>query len=620
MSLHRWIIPIAVGTAAGWLAGLAQSAYFPPGPRMAATPARIPPGAAQASLPVPLQVSSGKADALQLADQALADAETLLARIMDAGPAELPGLWEAMKKLPFRSIEQRLAEAAIFQRWIEVGPVEGIAWLTSSGNTSEIEKFVGRWIRTDAPAATAWLEAHPDPNQMADLWAAWSGSDDELKQYAEAFTSRPALGGGLKNIARSMVRLAENDPAWAIAFFEKLPPESQQLADVAEAIARGMSYQDVGKAFDWAKSLPEGKTRDKALASALCWGAANHPEQVAELLKTVNLPDDDLANSRGRVASALGDKSPQAMRDFLRSLPDGCLAESWFTHHINNPSDQSLAGLQETLTELTRTGMKDTRISIQWQNRDSAKDAASLAALPDGPAKTVMLDRWAQAAQLGPDYRKTEVVAALPESIRGSVAAKLLPIAFQQGDQATVRTYWGFLSEPERTALLSQGVPTADVPFMQSLIATLPRGQQGAPSVGLAKSWALDDPAAASNWAAQLPPGDQPGAFAGIAESYAASDESAAARWVESMSSGPVRDAAASGLVTTLAANDPDSALIWAKSIADEPRRHQALETLARSWVASDSESAAGAAATAAFSTRGDSAAFAKGLSNSSAP
>lgn len=570
------------------------------------------------------QSSPHTEEARKLADASLAEAEALVSRIAVAGQTDLPGLWEAMQKLPYSSVEQHLAETALFQRWVEIGPSEGLAWLEKSGNSDKIELFAGVWLRSDAAAALPWLEENSGKSSMAELWAAWSGNDAELKGIVEAFSANPSFGTSLKSINRSLTRLAESDPAWAISFFEKLPADSDQRTVVAEALAKGMARRGAEPAFAWAKGLPEGGARDKAMEMALRWGAVKEPERVRELLQEADLPDNALADSRSLVAFSLAKRSLRETLDFVRGLPDQSLGDSSFSSHIALRPDMSLVELHETLTELARTGLKPSLIQLAWQDRDPLPDTAALSHFPGGAVKEQMLKKLGEAAMVSPDYRKVETVAALPPEVRGTLAQAMLSIALQQGENTLAYQYWNLLPRQDLSGLFAnfseRGIPAERLDFLQKVIGELPADQQQAVSGRLAASWAYDDPASAAAWAAGLPPSPgQTDAFRGIAKTYAAGNEAAASRWIEAMPPGAMRDAAASGLVTALALDDPSSAFVWARSIVSETERQTTLETLASRWAAHDSDAAAAAMQGAELSAA-DSAAFAKGISHPVTP
>ncbi len=107
----------------------------------------------------------------------------------------------------------------------------------------------------------------------------------------------------------------------------------------------------------------------------------------------------------------------------------------------------------------------------------------------------------------------------------------------------------------------------------------------------LAIQMGMNDPQAASSWAANLPNDVRSSVLRSAVSHWASTDLAGPAAWLNTLT-GPPRDEAIDAYSSFVARSDPSAAVTWATSIADQQTRAQALDRVATIWLSSDSKAA----------------------------
>ena len=203
------------------------------------------------------------------------------------------------------------------------------------------------------------------------------------KAAAELVTQFPTdrrKGDSVSNVA---IRFARSDTASALTWAESLPAETRNSA--FSGIAYTWSQQDPKAAFDyfakhelmsadgfmvnqalrnwsqsdstealaWARALPDGKVKDRALSTVVVSMADNDPREAAKMIQS--LPASSQDDAAGSLAARWANNDPGAAALWAASLPEG-----------------------DSRSKATRS------IVATWAERDVAKTAAWLEKLPSG--------------------------------------------------------------------------------------------------------------------------------------------------------------------------------------------------------------------------------------------
>ena len=565
--------------AAGCLAARA----FTPAvrPSLPPSPAAAP---SQATPPAPARapVSRGESPLLAEWEQ--------LRKPHGSDAAQFPALFAEIKEIK-DAFRRRAFRAALLAEWAAIDPAAGIAFLQQK-DRGQVGQLIREWLRLDPNAAVTGLLANEKTRgELRGL----------LSEIARAIPSR--LAEVVSTLPKSSSRgdtstesafaiFAKQDPAAARTAAEGVtgPLRTQALAGVAKAWAES----DGPAALAWAQTLPAGEARDGVLKAVLLGWAKSDP--IGALSKI------DLVPPGGEEMYFASDTGAQVLREAAKHDWDGTL--KWLKEHPGKLGAQSLNGLMSVLSQRLGADPAATMRTLAQSGMAGMQMVLGNALLNEGYAQRDAVWKWLD-EQPPSDFTR---------SARGSL---LNAIAWKEPDVAL--TFLEKLGDdPANKELLEQGTrsllnggtqmhrfeelfekasPTIRPLLLESAftfgldrtaidpakwlprIEELPVERRGQALAGLARSWASNDPAAATQWALSLgDPQQRLLALGSATSSWIAADSFEAAAWIDSLPSGADRDVATHTLVGSLMKTEPESAWTWALSIEGSEQRRGALQ------------------------------------------
>lgn len=464
---------------------------------------------------------------------------------------------------------------AVLAKWAETDPVAAAARMATMPadrvNGDSAGQLAAEWAKKDPQAALQWAKGlRPELKNAAsvEIYKALSRKDPEttwkMLQGEPGHLRGELIGGVLQSVA-------DEDPNKAVAMLKTLGSKSEKRIAVQQLMDQ-MGYWDTAACFKILDDLNDPAIRRGALDNMMSYAAWYSPDELQKQLG--KLSEREKIDTASSVMEGLARVTPDAAKDYFFSLPETqrnaeelqSLMSRYarkdpqkaldFATGVSNPQEQSsaLAGLFSS-----------------WSQLDPKAASEGLKRLPDGQSRL-------------------DALGKIAESWGGS-------------DPAAAKAWAEGLTGSDRTRALATVLPevakdnpaTAANQFA-TLLKTAPAGMEGdlASSAGeLARTWASEDPTAASKWAAQLPPGqsrDQ--GLKAVVSSWVQYDAVAAAQWLGTLEAGSSRDAAIEPLVEQVRGSDPGMAFTWAASISDENDRLNQLRSTLGAWRKSDQQAA----------------------------
>lgn len=587
----RWPIAILTGALGGWMVARSGGYGETPTPQSEPQSAGLVAQLRQSAQARDGTRSGAKSDGAAVAqrvDRDLATAQELTARISQATADELPGLFKELSRFPYRTLVRDLAEAALWQRCIETGPLEAVEWIRRDTG-GYVVSFSAAWLRHDKEAAGKWLRdaklSESDMSFILHYCNLNASPDFQTELLMDAFQPDSIFSGVLLNY--SLQVLANRDPAAAQRLFASLPPDHPLRGDVAKLISQTLARTDFEAARAWAMELPAG-LREDALYSAMAQAVYRDPDRIRQELESTTLPEGRLCMLRGSLIGALSDRDPLAALEYLRSLPDAAAREARCSFSV---PDVPLATLHALWGEWQRAGLDFT---LNWKGRDAVADLRAFSVLPDGHEKFSVLLSLLESQQIW-EKISPEDISGLPDGASAQLARKGFNVALRNGDVEAARGWAAVMADPSDVDFIDvarQAAAASDPAMSQlgkELLSNL--SPDGRATLGFLQSRAVleqEGPQAARDYVFALPESDRPLAFTILMSIGLSEDETAVMQWQQDIPSGPLQDSYASGLARHYALTDPTAALRWVRSIEDPEARQREVSQFAELLLGDD--------------------------------
>jgi hypothetical protein len=547
---------------------------------------------------------------------------------------------DEIERMPDEELEceRGLLFTELLDRWAKVNPsmamgyAHGIKGWSSVGENLSMDfqlQVLDSWITTDSEAALGWARSLPGSELKTIAFERLASC--LVEQDPERAL---VLLNGLEPAAIDRCQLlvfekwAAVDPARAARrWYQGGNPISD---DVGEVIFPAWMEKQPAAAMEWAKALPEGSTREKALKTCLLSLSSSRGEEalqlsqtlpagtwrndvVVQIVKTWAANDLNAASiacsqmpdgvARDRAMQAVVEEwisqDPKAASDHVRNLPPGRnrqkaierLSQEWAHRDLQGGMDwaQSLPSGPERIEALANVvkqwAQVDPRAAVEfttqnaglprgvlnmiaeeWANKDFSSARQWGKSLNPGPAKDGVLAALAEHAT----YEDPKSAASLCMLIsRESISEELLK---------NIASSWG----------------TTDLPSAVEWARNLTDG--GARQAALdevSTDWASYDPQGMVAYALTLPPGESQGKYLDQAcQELAGRDLPAALRTVQQLPEGELRRSLMES-VGAQSAKSPDQAAISIAALAPGNDQNAAVDGLVSAWAEVEPESAA---------------------------
>ncbi len=234
-----------------------------------------------------------------------------------------------------------------------------------SARSNGASALVNALANTDPKAAAELVTQFPTDRKKGDAVT------NVAMRYARSDTTAAlawaeALPGGTRNSAFAGIAYAwtQQDPKAAFDYFAKHELMNTDGYMVNQAL-RNWSQSDSTEALAWARSLPEGKLKDRALSTVVVSMADNDPRAAAKMISSLPVSSQD--DAAGSLAARWANSDPGAASQWAASLPEG-----------------------ESRSKATRN------IVAMWAEHDIAKTAAWLEKLPAGISRDSAVGEFAR--------------------------------------------------------------------------------------------------------------------------------------------------------------------------------------------------------------------------------
>ena len=312
-------------------------------------------------------------------------------------------------------------------------------------------------------------------------------------------------------------------------------PSGREANGKIEAFFKAWSHLDPAAAFKAASGLKTIEARGSAIAATLSGADRSAAGSLAHSLVDLPsgvLPAMDKTGLLGMMIQKWGEADPPAAAQFFEQHPE--------------------KGMSFTLTGYS--------LARNWAASDPAAAIAWASQHPGGPiggsALSGAISGWWQK-----DHAAAEAYglshANDPDAMQ-YIAALITPIVHDNPQRALA-----WVDQLSNNATRKQA---------ESMLAGM---------------WAVNDPVAASQWAAGLPNDRSSTALSSIMSFWAQTDPDAASQWLGTVN-GTVRDNAIGAFSSGLVSKDPATALKWVDTIGDATIRDRALQQMVSQWFALD--------------------------------
>ena len=426
--------------------------------------------------------------------------------------------------------ERRDSRDRAFQHLCQKDPAAAMAWYKSlpavTGNRQLQNPYVGRCAgdlftssaqkdATTASTILAGLSADVRPNAVDAIAASWSAQDLHAAwQWAAGLTNIEESNRAMKSMAGAAQKL---DTASLLSLAHQIPGDEARMNFLA--IAVNPNDPDLAKVSQLAQGV-EPAEMQRILTSQDTLGAlaGKDPRGTADLLNHIKLVPEHA--SWGLVIERWADQDPSAAYAYVSQFPEAPI--QWQKTALSGLAQldpaTALAKAQAMGGNTEERDQFVADIVRNWNNQhpetfQQAMDGFS------GPLRTT-----AHIAVLGKLTSDDPAAAAAHwQSLQGSAHAEDREIAQDPENARYIAASW-IEKNPTETLRWFQGLTSPE--------------QRVTAAHGIARSWAVADSLAASEWIRNLP-------------------------------AGPEQSAAAEELVAVICQVDPQSALHWAERIQD---------------------------------------------------
>lgn len=454
----------------------------------------------------------------------------------ESKPLDLSDPAKAAASLTPEQLKNRASSIAA--EWAKKDPDAAVAWANSleydSAREESLTEITKTLLKTNPEKAREIIESMPSSSTQAKAGADYAGNLAKTDPAAAMTWLDKNLKGAarLQGIARIASARAESDPEGALRLLRENGVSTQNSFLL---VGRTVKSSDQG-----ASSNSTSGILDRALRAI----SAHDPAGAMQFLADNGSIDPGIFKMSSYVPGYLPatlfkdwtDKDPAAAARWVASQP-----------------------VDETMRILTRTA------AAPWFATNPAEVRAFAASLPEGAGREAFVQSTATLMAAGDP--NSALVWTTQNGSAETLAAVYLSIVGQNPEAAA--EHFGAMPETVQSAQLNtlvcslgQRVPVEAARFYESL----PPERQAAVHLGItAKTWAKQDPQAASEWITALPPTE-------------------------------AKDTAISGLVEYLlrdaADPDPQSAAYWAAASLTPDTRYQRLSNVAEAWYQRDPNAA----------------------------
>ena len=159
---------------------------------------------------------------------------------------------------------------ALVEVWSRADPEEAARWLAQKNaqvSGEGLSRLAHGWGQSDFEAANAFADTLTGRKRGVFLTGLASAtgrmSNDDVLAWVSRYEDDPAYPNLMMSVAQ---RFASRDPEAAVALIDEIGNESVR-GQLLPMVAGMWAQDDAESAFDWARGLAPGRTRDQAIAS-----------------------------------------------------------------------------------------------------------------------------------------------------------------------------------------------------------------------------------------------------------------------------------------------------------------------------------------------------------------
>lgn len=251
-----------------------------------------------------------------------------------------------------------------------------------------LSSLASEWAEDDPQAAIAWARQLEDPSDQRRALGSvmWRYARDDPEAAKALYLSLDAEQQG--HLDDNIIRpLTQRDPLEAMAWIDSLPGDVNRT-ELREQAYQEWARQDGSGLFDHLgiagfKQLPENQRRDLLRQ----WADYSPKDSSAWLegLKTDDLPENEVANLYGQVASQWLDHDTYEASEWIAGLPSGKARESAVRNLVSEIRDKDPAAAWEWVIDTGENHQLGHAESVlrSWQDKDAAYRALVTSQLSD---------------------------------------------------------------------------------------------------------------------------------------------------------------------------------------------------------------------------------------------
>ncbi len=224
---------------------------------------------------------------------------------------------------------------------------------------------------------------------------------------ASALAWAETLGGDQRNSAFSGIAYTwtQQDPKAAFDYYAKHEIMSADGFMVNQAL-RNWAQSDSTEALAWARTLPDGKLKDRALSTVVVSMADHDPREAAKMISS--LPASSQDDAAGNLAARWATNDPTAAAQWAANLPEGDARRMATRNVVATWAERDVAKTAAWLEKLPAGISRDGAVyefSRQVTDKDPAGAAAWAGTIYDAAQRDTAMERiyrhWARTDQQG---------------------------------------------------------------------------------------------------------------------------------------------------------------------------------------------------------------------------
>jgi hypothetical protein len=452
------------------------------------------------------------------------------------------------------------------------------------------------WLKSSPTAALAALSKLDDAkaSMIASGLIARLGNDDALvDRVIGALPAR--LAANLMTTA--IFRVARDSPTEAIKRAERIADPSVRASAVSQVLYL-WAQRDPRAALEYVDRLPAQARRDAFNGGMWSQIATAEPELLLERIDT--LPADQRPGLEQMALQSLAQRDPQAALARLAAIPRGEQRQQFLQAIARSFGERDAAGALAWARSLQPPEPGVVVSVIQGVAAKDPLHAIELAAEIQSPLEQMqaLQTAYMYAAAQDPTLFAPllERALALPNTGQKQMIVQSLTASWAVRDPAKA-TEW-LLANGSRAPLdvvtqVASQYARLDPARAASYATRMPSEARGAWLRGVASSYAQTDPRGALDWVEQFRgSAEYDDAALAVVQSAAQLDPPAAARVLESIGREDYRRTGVGTVAMTWASRDPAAAASWAAGLRDPTTRMTAVNGVAQVWATQDAPSA----------------------------